>query len=121
MSQQLGPLDIECDSPPFSIVEACERAGFRSPADVGWCRLVPMADKATGRRLELRHFRVLGWLFRARRFSTKCVCGRRLPALGEYVFTSTFGERTAYILGQCPACRTMLWAPATDTCKPGAK
>jgi hypothetical protein len=117
MSKQFGPLDVECDSPPYSIVEACASTGFRSPADVGWRRFAPLArhDPAA------RHFRMLDWLIGSRRFSTNCVCGRRLSALNEYVFTSIFGERTAYILGQCPACRTILWAPSPATSQPGAQ
>ena len=34
MSSRLGPLQIECDAPPYMIVSACRKIGFESPEDV---------------------------------------------------------------------------------------
>ena len=30
MSSRLGPLYIECDAPPYSVVVACQKLGFQN-------------------------------------------------------------------------------------------
>ncbi len=39
MSSRLGPLEVECDAPPYSVVCACRDLGLQSPEDVRWRRL----------------------------------------------------------------------------------
>jgi hypothetical protein len=34
-----GSIEIECDSPPYYIVETCHRIGLKRPEDVRWCLL----------------------------------------------------------------------------------
>jgi len=46
VSTRLGPILIDCDAPPYAIVQACERRGLRSPLDVRWCRGAAPKDKA---------------------------------------------------------------------------
>ena len=39
MANPLGPIEIDCDAPPYAIVRACQRIGIRTPEDVRWARL----------------------------------------------------------------------------------
>jgi hypothetical protein len=41
VSDSSGPTEVDCDAPPYAIVRACARLGFRSPPDVRWRRLTP--------------------------------------------------------------------------------
>jgi hypothetical protein len=40
----LGPMDIECEAPPYSVVKACQGLRFQSPLDVRWCRICSSMD-----------------------------------------------------------------------------
>jgi hypothetical protein len=101
MSNQLGPIEVTCDSPPFFIVQACLRIGLKSPADVRWNRLSHQADAQGGWR------QLLG--FPAASTATSCHCGQPLPGLEAYTFTLVTGKEVSYLLGQCGRCRTIYW------------
>ncbi len=109
MSTRLGPIEIHCDAPPYSIVRACEMLGFLSPLDVPWYH--------RGRFLRCRarqteSFGVLLWklLFGCKDPGQKrCVCGQLFPVLEEYTFTFQTMWETDYLLGQCPCCLTIFW------------
>jgi hypothetical protein len=36
MNGRLGPVEMECDAPPYAVVEACAYLGSRRPLDVRW-------------------------------------------------------------------------------------
>ena len=36
MNSHPGPVEIECDAPPYAVVQACACLGFRNPLDVRW-------------------------------------------------------------------------------------
>lgn len=109
MSNRLGPLEVECDAPPYPIVRACRKLGMREPEDVRWCR--------KGHRARRTH----GWihfltnpiwgrlLSREESAEPACTCGRRLPSLECFCFTYQTGEQIEYEMGQCPYCRTIYW------------
>lgn len=110
MSARLGPVEIECDAPPYAVVQACGCLGFRRPLDVRWrharelttCR--PPGARGLGRRL---------WsalLGRGR--GPACGCGQALGPLGRFEFTLRWGTEVEYLLGQCPRCATMFWKEA---------
>jgi len=109
-SSRLGPLTIECDCPPYPIVEAAQRVGVRDPADVRWCRLSHFLNEPpTWREL----FSLQGWksilgIGRQQR-ARSCVCGQPLPCLARYAFTYNTGSEESYLLGQCGRCRTVFW------------
>jgi len=108
MSNQLGPIDVTCDAPAYSVVRACRCLGISAPEDVRWCQLshfLSQPDAATG----LFHF--LGWeniLGRVPGERT-CSCGERLPVLERVAFTFSTGREETYMLGQCRRCGTVFW------------
>ncbi len=98
MPDDLGPIDILCDAPPYPVVKACAGLGFEEPQDVRWSRL--------DRRRPPRPAGLFPWL---RSAAPRCTCGQPLPALESYTFTFTSGSQAQYYLGQCPRCRTIYW------------
>jgi len=103
----LGPIDIECDAPPYSVVEACGNLGFQSPLDVRWCRL----SRYLGRQREPADgFHPLRWLFGGRQHpTTTCICGEPLPRMKHCTCTFASGKEDEYLFGQCRRCLTMFW------------
>ena len=113
MFNSLGPMDIECDAPHYSVVEACGKLGFRSPLDVRWCRTSRFLG---GRRKSGGGFHPWLWLFGGgKRPRPTCTCGQPLPIVGRYTCTFTSGKEVDYLLGQCRRCRTMFWDAAAPT------
>ena len=57
MNGHLGPVEVECDAPPYAVVQACAYLGFDRPLDVRWRparELTPggrPAGRGLGRRL----------------------------------------------------------------------
>jgi hypothetical protein len=106
MAGPLHPLDIDCDAPPFPVVGACQKVGFRSPLDVRWCRLSHFLAGRSGRPSTRRGAQV---------FDTKparrktCTCGEPLPGLEKYAITFVLEKVADYRLGQCRRCGTMFW------------
>jgi hypothetical protein len=98
MSGNLGPIDIQCDAPPYPVVKACVSLGFHEPEDVRWCRIE--------RRRLRRPSSLFPWL---RAAIPMCVCGQPLPKLESYTFTFVSGSQLEYHLGQCSRCRTIYW------------
>jgi hypothetical protein len=110
MFSHLGPLDIECDCPPYVVVQASRRIGVRTPEDVRWCRLNHfLAEPPSWRQLlsleGIKSALGLG----DRRKSKTCICGQPLPCLARYAFTYSTGAEASYLLGQCGRCRTVFW------------
>jgi hypothetical protein len=110
MFSRLGPLSIDCDCPPYPVVEASQRIGIRRPEDVRWCRLSHYLTEPPAWRdlLRLESWKYLLGLSDRRR-SRSCVCGQPLPCLARYAFTYNTGARESYLLGQCGRCRTVYW------------
>jgi hypothetical protein len=115
MSEELGPIEITCDSPPHPIVQACSQLGFVRPEDVRWCRLGQFLADHPGWR-EVCH--TLPWDVEAvNRFlkDNLCRCGEHLPQLGLCLFSPSTGESFIYLLGQCARCRTIFWEESCET------
>jgi hypothetical protein len=108
MFSRLGPIDINCDAPPCSIVEACAKLSFQAPLDVRWRRASRHDHDG------ILGFHALFWLLGAGRAAT-CNCGQPLPLLERYTFTFASGREASYLLGQCRRCRTMFWEDAPTT------
>jgi hypothetical protein len=106
MAGTLHPLDIYCDAPPFPVVGACQRLGFRSPLDVRWCRLSDFLAARSGRPSTPPG---------AQGFNTQpaqettCTCGESLPRLEQYAITFVLEKVADYRLGECRRCGTMFW------------
>jgi hypothetical protein len=98
MPEDLGPIEIVCDAPPYPVVRACAGLGLHAPQDVRWRRF----DR---RRLK-RPAGLFPWL---RGGKPSCGCGRPLPELESYTFTFVSGSKMEYFLAQCPHCRTIYW------------
>jgi hypothetical protein len=98
MSKDLGPIDVQCDAPPYPVVKACAALGFHAPQDVRWCHF--------DRRATTRRATLFPWL---RPAAPRCTCGQPLPALESYTFTFVSGNRAQYMLGQCRRCWTIYW------------
>jgi hypothetical protein len=112
MQNQLGPLEVVCDAPPYLIVRACHRIGLRMPEDVRWCRMSHFLNEQPGWRETLKQ---QPWkiLWGASRPDGKvCTCGQHLPRLEKYTFTLSTGHETSYFLGQCERCRSIFWEDA---------
>ena len=121
MADQLGPVEIDCDAPPYPVVRACERLGFRSPLDVRWCRVVHDRGPAPWRQLLCQPWRWLSGAWRPR--GKPCPCGGPAPALERCTFALA-SRRVTYLVGQCPRCRTIFWdeaggGTAGDPSRPG--
>jgi hypothetical protein len=110
MIQRLGPLDIDCDCPPYAIVQASKRIGIRRPEDVRWCRLIHFLNEPPSWR-ELLSLQSWKYFLGGRewRKAKVCVCGQPLPCLAKYAFTYNTGSEESYLLGQCGRCRTVFW------------
>jgi hypothetical protein len=109
MSSQLGPIDIECDAPPYPIVRAGRLVGMNEPEDVRWCRLSHFVGLRTGWKAVLNP---KAWKLLINRLGsgqTTCSCGQALPELEEYTFIFRTGKELSYLMGQCGRCRTIFW------------
>lgn len=110
MANRLGPIEILCDAPPYSVVKACRTLEMRSPEDVRWCRMSYFMNRQPGWRdvLSRQSWKsILG--MNQPPDGKKCNCGHDLPALTKYTFTYITGQEASYFLGQCPHCRTIFW------------
>jgi hypothetical protein len=112
MADRLGPIEIECDAPPYSVVRACHRIGLQNPEDVCWYRFPNFLNGHFGRR---GIFQVQTW----RAFlgmntpeNLTCTCGQSLPKLEKYTFTYISGREAEYFVGQCSRCQTIFWDEA---------
>ena len=112
MSSRLGPLQIECDAPPYMIVSACRKIGFEYPEDVRWQRMSGVRHRWAA----LTHlFGPASWsalLGGKEPAQGTCSCGQPLPALETCSFLYRSGKTAAYKLGQCRACHTIYWDEA---------
>jgi hypothetical protein len=106
MIEQLGPIDIVCDAPPYHVVRACHLIGLDSPEDVCWRRLDQHEAPAGWRRLVNSCQRLLGV---GKAGASRCGCGEFLPELDCFSFTFVMNRTLTYRLGQCPRCRTVFW------------
>jgi hypothetical protein len=105
---RLGPLEVSCDAPAYSVVRACQGLGFVTPEDVRWCRLSHVFEgKAVPEGATA--LQVWGWLFRNQAKEKPCVCGHPLPILETYTFTFASLKTANYLLGQCRHCHTIYW------------
>ena len=112
MANQLGPLDISCDAPPYSVVTACRRVGFQDPEDVRWCRLNQIMDTPPDEWEMLKRH---PWRLLIRMASPEvksCRCGQQIPTFDRYTFTYLTGHESSFLLGQCPRCKTIYWEEA---------
>lgn len=106
---QPEPMEPGCDAPPYSIVRACRRLGFRAPEDVRWCHLVgrgPVAAVPVS-GFNLQSLKALFHKTEPKRAS--CHCGQGLPRLDRCSFTLASGRQVDYLLGQCPRCQAIFW------------
>ena len=106
-------LDIWCDAPPYSVVEACWLIGVRSPEDVRWCH-IDRFRRGSGRRALLLN--ALSWLWRltGKVGPNRCSCGAHLPALQPFQFLFDEEDRPTYWIGQCGRCSTVFWKEAQE-------
>ena len=112
MPNQLGPLEVNCDAPPYNIVRACHMIGMRSPEDVRWSRLSQFLNPNPGWREFLKHQSWKMLLGATQPESGTCVCGQQLPVLERYTFTLISGNQNSYFIGQCSRCLTIFWEEA---------
>lgn len=104
---------INCDAPPYSVVQACRRVGFEDPEDVRWCRL----NQAPAGSVDLLKPATWKAFFgQAGAGGSTCACGQPLPLIEKYTFTFLSGRQGHYYMGQCRRCHTIYWdepAPAS--------
>jgi hypothetical protein len=111
-NQQLGPIDVCCDAPPYPVVQACSQIGFDSPEDYRWRRM----SQHRGANAAMRHIaKFAPWnVFLAGNAlqTGMCNCGQLLPAMACFIFTLDTGQEISYSLGQCSRCHTVYWEEA---------
>jgi hypothetical protein len=112
MPLHLGPIDICCDAPPYSIIQACQRVGIKTPEDVRWCRMTHLdsGDFAKEEPANVRAWKYFLGMGAGSRGA--CSCGERLPNLEKCTFTFITGRELSYYLGQCQRCRSVYWDEA---------
>jgi hypothetical protein len=112
MPNQLGPIEISCDAPPYHIVRACHIIGIQTPEDVRWCRISHVLSASLGLRdlLKLQPWKVFSVVNQPGQGT--CSCRQPLPTLERYTFTLITGHEVSYLLGQCSRCRTVYWEEA---------
>ncbi len=112
MSSRLGPMEIECDAPPYAVVCACREVGLESPEDVRWrhrSRFQRRWDALTNLFGSGSWSALLGGKEPER---TTCSCGQPMPTLDTCTFMFRSGKTQSYKLGQCPRCHTIFWDEA---------
>jgi hypothetical protein len=108
MPSRLGPIEIVCDAPPYSIIQACSRIGIRNPEDVRWCRMSHfIAEADSFDPIHLHPWR--SFLGVAKGGRVNCSCGQALPSMEKCTFTFITGREVSYFIGQCQRCRTVFW------------
>lgn len=109
MAHSLGPLDVYCDAPPYTIVRACESLDFQSPLDVRWCRLGHFLLNPPKKKGPLtEQFKKL-FFGSESHAEICCSCGHHIPRLESYTFLLLSGKQVYYLLGQCSRCHTIFW------------
>jgi hypothetical protein len=111
MLNRLGPLEINCDAPPYNIVRACHMIGMQSPEDVRWSRLSRFVHES-GRREDLKYQSWRALLGMTQRQDGCCSCGQKLPIMERYTFTLVSGNQSSYFIGQCSRCLAIYWEEA---------
>jgi hypothetical protein len=103
MEKHLGPLEIDCDAPPYCVVRATRQVGIVDPEDCRWARLSRHLFDWANRRGRRRA---------AGSRPVRCVCGGPLPGLERVTFTFDTGASVSCLVGQCPVCRSVFWDEA---------
>src|SRR5437899_12885084 len=85
-------IEIRCDAPPYSIVQACRIVGMRTPEDVRWCRLSQFRE-TYAQQLELfkPHTWKAMWSM-PELDGSRCSCGQQMPRLEKITFTYLSGK-----------------------------
>jgi hypothetical protein len=112
MPSRLGPLEVNCDAPPYNIVRACHMIGMQSPEDVRWSRFSQYVNTHKGRREDLKHQSWRTLLGMSQPEDGCCSCGQKLPILERYTFTLLSGNQTSYFIAQCSRCLAIYWEKA---------
>ena len=102
-------LDMECDAPLYTIVQACRSLGFHSPEDVRWCQIDKVSPQPKPRHRWLSWSFLRGLIGRPGPQAAGCQCRQELPRCDQYTFTLRSGEKKHLLLGQCSRCRTIYW------------
>jgi hypothetical protein len=103
-TQKLGPLEVQCDAPPYNIVKGTRLIGVETPEDVRWLRKsAVLTERFLDRRRPLLAFseRDLERM--------PCSCGQPIPMLQAYTFQLMSGEEVEYSIAQCKRCHTVYW------------
>jgi hypothetical protein len=109
MATRLGPIDLCCDSPPYSIVQACAQVGIQCPEDVRWTRISVHQSAQAGWKQFVQHAPWNVFLAGEQNEEGPCNCGQIIPKMELYVFTLDTGKQLSYYLAQCPRCYTVFW------------
>jgi hypothetical protein len=112
MPNRLGPLEVNCDAPPYNIVRACQMIGLRSPEDVRWSRLSQFVGASADGRESVKGSSWRSLLGMSPPECIRCTCGQKLPLLEQYTFTLISGRQTSYLIGQCSRCLAIYWQEA---------
>ena len=69
-------MDVNCDAPPYRVVEACAALGFQALLDVRWCQNEETSGREggqVGRPFWEKFFR------KGQPIERNCICGQSLP------------------------------------------
>jgi hypothetical protein len=110
-NQQLGPLEVICDAPPYPIVQACNAIGIETPEDVRWAKINRCHSERVEEPVDREGDRSV-WqklLHPVQGREQLCNCREKLPKLSKYRFTYSSGDEVTYSVGQCRKCRAVYW------------
>ncbi len=109
MALDLGPIEINCDAPPYSIIQACRRVGVQRPEDVRWCRITHFlnGEGSGDEPANVQAWKVFLGMSKARKMA--CSCGHKMPLMEKCTFTFITGREVSYFIGQCNRCLTVFW------------
>jgi hypothetical protein len=112
MFSWLKSREIEDETPPYLVMEACGALCFQTPLEVRWHRVSRFRNRHRLNKKRLR-IRLLDLFFRlGSPMEINCPCGQPLPNLEAFTLKVLFEPEIQYLLGQCRQCRTIYWEVA---------
>jgi hypothetical protein len=100
---------IDCDAPPYPIVQMCRRLGFRKPEDVRWFHVRPVSRTQRPRAGLFSLRRWMSWIRPTAPDQKSCRCGTPVPAMACCTFVMLSGQEVSLMLTQCSHCHTIHW------------
>src|SRR2546430_14262814 len=102
MANRLGPIDILCDAPPYSVVKACRTLAMQAPEDVRWFRMSYFLNRQAGwpETLSRQTWKSMLGVNQGPG-GKKCSCAHELPGPVQDTLTYITGQEAPDLPGPC--------------------